>query len=119
MPPRKRKHRSDRNHVVYRLTCIPTGEVYYGLTVARGRAFKKSMMIRWKHHVRNALKYEKKTILYDRIREHGPEAWRFEVMEVVRGKQPAHDLELSLIKNAPSALNMEGLGRKKKRAAAV
>ena len=119
MPPHKRKGRSDRNHVVYRLTCIPTGEVYYGLTVARGRAFKKSMMIRWKHHVRNALKYEKKTLLYDRIREYGPEAWQFEVVEVVRGKQPAHDIELGLIKLAVKALNMEGLGRKKKRAAAV
>jgi hypothetical protein len=119
MPPRNRKHRSDRNHVVYRLTCIPTGEVYFGLTVARGRGFKKSMMIRWKHHVRNALKYEKKTILYDRIREHGPEAWKFEVVEVVRGKQPAHDLELSLIKDAVRALNMEGLGRKKKRVSAA
>ena len=119
MPPRKRKHRSDRNHVVYRLTCIPTGEVYYGLTVARGRGFKKSMMTRWKHHVRNALKYDKKTILYNRIREHGAEAWKFEVVEVVRGKQPAHDLELNLIKQATSALNMEGLGRKKKRVAAA
>ena len=119
MPPRNRKHRSDRNHFVYRLTCIPTGEVYYGLTVARGRAFKKSMMIRWKHHVRNALKYEKQTILYDRIREFGTEAWQFDVIEVVRGKQPAHDLELQLIKRAAMALNMEGLGRKKKRAAAV
>ena len=77
------------------------------------------MMIRWKHHVRNALKYEKKTILYDRIREHGPEAWKFEVVEVVRGKQPAHDLELSLIKDAVRALNMEGLGRKKKRVSAA
>ena len=77
------------------------------------------MMTRWKHHVRNALKYDKQTILYNRIREHGAEAWKFEVVEVVRGKQPAHDLELSLIKQATSALNMEGLGRKKKRVSAA
>ena len=80
MPPRKRKGRSDRNHVVYRLICTQTGETYYGVTVARGRAYKKSMLARWKHHVRNALVYGKETLLYDRLREVGPEAWKLEIV---------------------------------------
>ena len=114
MPPRKRKGRSDRNHVVYRLICTQRGEAYYGVTVARGRAFKKSMLARWKHHVRNALVYGKETLLYDRLREVGPEAWKLEIVSVIRGKQPAHDFERSLIKEHQPELNMEGMRRKKR-----
>jgi len=117
MPPRKRKGRSDRNHVVYKLICTQTGEAYYGITVARGRAFKKSMLARWKHHVRNAIVYRKETLLYDRIREVGPEAWKLEIVNVIRGKQPAHDLERQLIKEHQPELNMEGMQRKSKRSA--
>ena len=116
MPPRKRKGRSDRNHVVYRLICTQTGETYFGVTVARGRAYKKSMLARWKHHVRNALVYDKQTVLYDRLREVGPEEWKLEIVAVIRGKQPAHDYERHLIKEHQPELNMEGMRRKKQRA---
>ena len=119
MPPRKRKGRSDRNHVVYRLICTQTDETYYGVTVARGRAYKKSMLARWKHHVRNALVYGKETLLYDRLREVGPEAWKLEIVSVVLGKQPAHDFERSLIKEHQPELNMEGMRRKKRSVSAA
>jgi len=53
------------------------------------------------------------------MREHGVDSFRQEVLHIVRGKQQAHDLERLLISRMQPELNMEGLGRKKKRAAAV
>tara|TARA_A100001011_G_scaffold354543_1_gene397032 strand:- start:737 stop:1084 length:348 start_codon:yes stop_codon:yes gene_type:complete len=107
-----RKRRNDRNHVIYLLTCSETNRQYIGLTVARGRAYKKSAAIRWRAHVRNATQYELQTVLYDAIRATGAEAWDIEVFEVVRGKQAAHDRERELIAQRLPALNMEGMGRK-------
>jgi len=109
----KRKARNDRNHVVYKLICTSTGEEYFGITFARGRAFKKSMMTRWAAHVRNAIVYDKQTLLYSRIRSDGPESFRQEIVAIIRGKQAAHDMERSLIKTFKPALNMEGMGYRK------
>ena len=107
-----RKRRSDRNHVIYLLTCGVTGRQYIGLTVARGRAYKKSAGIRWRAHVRNALQYNLQTLLCEAIRSSGPDAWSVQVFEVVRGKQAAHDRERELIAQRRPDLNMEGMGRK-------
>jgi len=76
------------------------------------------MLARWKHHVRNALVYEKQTVLYDRLREVGPESWKLEIVAVIRGKQAAHNYERYLIKEHSPELNMEGMRRKKKRVSA-
>ena len=109
-----RKKRSDRNHAIYKLTCRPTGEQYVGLTVVRGRAFQKSVKIRWDGHVNHALVEQRQYLLQDRIRRFGPESFDHELMEVVRGKQPAHDREKSLIETLRPELNIECTGRKKK-----
>jgi len=114
-----RKKRNDRNHVLYLLTCITTGDRYVGLTVSAGRAFQRSAKNRWRAHVRNATEYGHDTLLYRAMREHGVDSFRQEVLHIVRGKQQAHDLERLLISRMQPELNMEGLGRKKKRAAAV
>jgi len=42
-----RKKRSDRNHVLYKVTCVDTGDSYVGLTVAQGHAYVRSVKIRW------------------------------------------------------------------------
>ncbi len=107
-----RKRRSDRNHVIYLLTCVPTGQRYVGVTVARGKAYKRSAKIRWEAHVRNATRYGLETLICQAIRDHGTEAFTRVVVEVVRGKQPAHDRERSLIDQMQPELNMEGMGRK-------
>lgn len=107
-----RKRRNDRNQVIYLLTCVATGERYVGLTVARSRAYKRSMNIRFEAHVRNATVYGKDTLLYSAMRAHGPESFEKEVLEVVRGKANAHRRELEIGRELGVELNMEGFGRK-------
>lgn len=106
-----RKRRNDRNHVIYMLTS-PEGERYVGVTFSRRRAFKRSAKIRWEAHVRNALDYDRQNLLSLAIRLHGPKSFTREVLEVVRGKQNAHDRERQLIRLLKPELNMEGMGRK-------
>jgi len=106
-----RKRRNDRNHVIYKLTA-PTGEEYVGVTFARGRAFKRSARIRFDAHCRNAFDYGHKTLLAMALRDHGRDGFTREVLEIVRGKQNAHDREREIIALIQPALNMEGMGRK-------
>lgn len=108
----RRKRRNDRNQVIYLLTCTVTGERYIGLTVARSRAYKRSMKIRFEAHVRNATIYGKDTLLYRAMRTHGPNSFSKEVLEVVRGKAEAHRRELEIGRELGVELNMEGFGRK-------
>ncbi len=97
--------------MIYQVTS-PIGERYIGVTFARNRAFKRSAKIRWAAHCRNALDYGHTTLLCDAIRLHGPDSFKREVLEVVRGKQNAHDRERELIRHCQPELNMEGMGRK-------
>ena len=106
-----RKRRNDRNHVIYQITA-PNGDRYIGITFSRGRAFKRSAKIRWEAHVRNAMDYGRMNLLSLSIREHGVNNFKREVLEIVRGKQNAHDRERELIQIIEPELNMEGLGRK-------
>tara|TARA_R110002060_G_scaffold22051_1_gene29906 strand:- start:748 stop:1131 length:384 start_codon:yes stop_codon:yes gene_type:complete len=109
--PCRRKSRSDRNHIIYQLI-TPSGERYLGVTYARGRAFKRSIKIRWEAHLRNALEYNRQNLLSVAIREHGSSNFHREILEIVRGKQNAHDRERELIQTLQPELNMEGMGRK-------
>ena len=106
-----RKKRSDRTHVIYMLTA-PNGDRYIGVTFSRGRAYQRSAKIRWEAHCRNALKYNHDTLIANSIREFGADSFERVVVDVVRGKQNAHDRERSLIAFMKPELNMEGLGRK-------
>lgn len=111
-----RKRRNDRNHVIYQIIA-PNGDRYIGITFSRGRAFKRSAKIRWEAHVRNAVDYGRMNLLSLSIREHGVKSFKREVLEIVRGKQNAHDRERELIKIIQPELNMEGMGRKVRQAA--
>jgi hypothetical protein len=104
----KRKKRSDRNQVIYLLTCAVSGKRYIGLTVARGRAYNRSAKLRLIAHKRNATIYNKDTVLYRAMREHGPNAFTTEVLEVVRGKAEAHKRELMVGRELGVELNMSG-----------
>ena len=104
MMVRKRK-RSDRNHVIYRVTCVDTGDAYIGLTVALGQAFLKSVKIRWQKHVSRA-KCENKTWNFcNALRMLDDCKWNYEVLEVVRGRKPAHQRERELIAKLRPSLN--------------
>ena len=106
-----RKRRNDRNHVIYQITA-PNGDRYIGVTFARRRAWKRSAKIRWEAHVRNALDYHRQNLLSISIRKHGPGRFTREVLEIVRGKQNAHNRERELLRLLQPELNMEGMGRK-------
>ena len=101
----KRKLRSDRNHVLYRVECIDTGDSYIGVTVAIGQAFLRSVKVRWQKHVSRAMNENKNWSFCTAIRNNAEAEWRYEVLEVVRGRKPAHQRERQLIAEFSPTLN--------------
>jgi hypothetical protein len=102
---RKRKARSDRNHLIYRLSV--NGLDYIGVTYVEGRSPKRSLKRRWQKHVRRALTEGRSWTLCQAIREHGPEAFEVQALEVVRGKELAHMVERHLIRELKPSLNTD------------
>jgi hypothetical protein len=100
-----RKKRSDRNHVLYKITCVDTGDSYVGLTVAQGQAFLKSVKLRWQKHVSRSVRENKEWTLYECLRENSDSEWTYEVLEVVRGRKPAHQREREIIRELSPSLN--------------
>lgn len=100
-----RKKRCDRNHVIYRVVCQDTGDSYIGLTVAVGRAFLRSVKVRWQKHVSRALKEDKQWNFCSFIRNNVDANYTYEVVEVVRGRKMAHERERELIKQYCPSLN--------------
>ena len=101
---RARKARNDRNHIIYCLTCITTGEQYIGLTVKVGSA-KDSIKVRVQKHIRRAVTENRDWTLCKAIREHGAENFTFGLVEVLRGKLAAHRREIEIIRSRNPALN--------------
>jgi hypothetical protein len=102
---KRRKPRTDRNHVVYRITNVVTGDFYVGLTVVRGGAIKKSLAIRWRGHQYKAFVERKDTTFCKAIRKFGPEAFRMEAEWIVRGKTEAHNCEREIVAECQPAYN--------------
>lgn len=100
-----RKKRSDRNHVIYQVTCVDTGDNYIGLTVAQGQAFLRSVKVRWQKHVSRALCEDKDWTFCDFIRTMPEAQYQYEVLEVVRGRKPAHQRERQYIAEYQPTLN--------------
>ena len=99
------KKRSDRNHVIYAVTCTDTGDRYIGLTVAQGRAFLRSVKLRWQKHVSRSIREDKNWTLYQFLRDNIEAEYTYEVLEVVRGRKPAHQRERELIAEFEPTLN--------------
>jgi len=103
-----RKRRTDRNQLIYQIWNTYTGESYIGITVSTGNTKKekeKALKVRWQKHVRRALTEGRDWTFCQAIREHGPEAFEREVIEVVRGKAAAHVRELEIIREIEAELN--------------
>ena len=100
-----RKKRSDRNHIIYKLTNEITLETYIGVTVSTGRAYKKSLRSRWLRHVYRATIEKSELTISQSIREHGTEVFTREIICIVRGKQDAFALEAQLINEYKPVLN--------------
>ena len=96
-----RKKRSDRNHVLYQLTIGE--ETYIGLTVAQGQAYLRSVKLRVQKHLSRAKKESKDWAICEALRE--ADLVEYEVLEVVRGRKAAHELEREYIREWAPSLN--------------
>lgn len=103
--PKKRKRRSDRKHIVYRIDNTITGEFYIGITVVIGNAFRKSLYGRFKKHIHRATFENKVWNLCNSIREYGEKAFVPTILEHINGKLNAHQRENELIKLLNPQLN--------------
>lgn len=98
------KKRCDRNHVIYCITA-ETGDQYIGLTVATGRAFLRAVKVRVQKHLSRAKCEDKGWALYSFLRDNPEVGLTYEVVEVVRGRKPAHQRERELIGEYAPSLN--------------
>ena len=105
-----RKRRTDRNQVIYYIQDVVTQEYYIGLTaVCFAGNVRKTLTRRMQKHMQRALTERKNWGLSCALREHGAERFIFGVIEVVRGKRPAHARETELINTLRPALNTFGV----------
>jgi GIY-YIG catalytic domain len=105
-----RKRRTDRNQVIYFIQDKVTLEYYIGLTaVCFAGNLRKTLNRRMQKHMQRALTENKDWGLSRALREKGAERFVFGVVEVVRGKRPAHARETELINTLQPALNTFGV----------
>lgn len=105
-----RKRRSDRNQIVYFIQDKVTFEYYIGLTALsfKGNVFR-TLRRRMQKHIQRALTENKDWGLSRALRERGADSFVFGVVEVVRGKRPAHARETELINTLQPQLNTFGV----------
>jgi hypothetical protein len=104
MDTKKRKPRTDRNHAIYQIECITTGDTYIGVTVC-GSSLRNALLVRMQKHARRALTENRDWALCVAIRTYGTKNFVYGLIETVRGKTPAHARERELIKQCNPALN--------------
>jgi len=105
-----RKRRTDRNQVIYFIQDKVTLEYYIGLTaVCYAGNVRKTLNRRMQKHMQRALTENKNWGLSRALCERGAERFVFGVIEVVRGKRPAHSRETELINTLQPALNTFGV----------
>ena len=100
---KRRKRRSDRNHLIYQIAI--QSKVYIGITHVANGSPKRSMRRRWLKHVQRALSENHAWPLCKAIRKYGPEAFDVSILEIVRGKLAAHQRERELIRQYNPKLN--------------
>ena len=106
----QRKRRSDRNQVIYFIQDKVTLEYYIGLTAMEFKGnIRKTLNRRMQKHMQRALAENKNWGLSRALRERGAERFVYGVIEVVRGKRPAHARETELINTLRPALNTFGV----------
>ena len=103
---KKRKPRKDRNHIIYKITIGKL--VYIGVTVLNESTIEKTLRFRLRRHKWRASKELKDTLLCQEIRKKGSDELIIEELMVVRGKEQAHETELSLIHRLQPQLNERG-----------
>jgi hypothetical protein len=105
-----RKRRTDRNQVIYYIQDVATQETYIGLTaMCFAGNVRKTLTRRMQKHMQRAMTENKNWGLSRALRERGAERFVFGVIEIVRGKRPAHARETELINSLQPALNTFGV----------
>ena len=100
-----RRKRNDRNYVLYQIVAEDTGDNYIGLTVATGRAFLRSVKVRVQKHMSRAKREDKNWALCEFIRKNPDAALTYEVLDVVRGRKKAYEIERQYIEEFQPTLN--------------
>ncbi|MGL6052631.1 MAG: hypothetical protein ACRC16_22065 [Aeromonas salmonicida] len=110
MAQTRRKPRSDRNHIVYRL--VINGQSYIGVTVKDTHNPRASVQRRVsKHWYRRKDETKRHWSLYQVLATlETREEIEFEVLNIVRGKSAAHTLERELIREVQPTLNTDTRG---------
>ena len=105
-----RKRRTDRNQVIYFIQDTVTLECYIGLTALSFKGnVRNTLRRRMQKHMQRAMTENKNWGLSRALRERGADRFVFGVIEVVRGKRPAHARETELINTMQPALNTFGV----------
>jgi len=106
MEKRTRKRRQDTKHALYMIVIVNvvTNEHYVGITVC-GSQINRALKIRWQKHVRRAVTENKSWALCNSIRTHGAEAHVMLLVDIVRGRKPAHAVEREIVNSCAPALN--------------
>jgi hypothetical protein len=102
-----KKRRNDRNYIIYQITATNNGatDTYIGLTVARGKAYFKSVAGRLGEHFARAEKFYQ-TRRFSRYIHDNPNAtYEYEIVEIVRGRKAAHEREVGYIDTLRPTLN--------------
>jgi len=103
-----RKKRTDRTHIIY---MIESGtDFYIGVTAKTQSTVKKSVLVRCNKHIYRMRSEDKSWMLYETMRERGTDSFTVRVLDVVRGKAAAHNLERSLIRSMKPNLNTDVRG---------
>jgi len=99
-------HKANSNQVIYKLTNRVTGEFYVGLTVAAfGKDFLRAARARFNRHVCRARRENKQWALCLSIRKYGRPSFEVSVIDVIRTKQVAHQVEIAYINSLQPQLN--------------
>lgn len=87
------------------IECPQTGDRYVGVTVATGKAYLKSVKVRFQKHMSRAkCEQAKEWKLYEAIRSNPQANWKTSILEIVRGKA-AFQREREIIRQISPNLN--------------
>ena len=100
-----RKKRNDRNYILYGIHSPNTGDTYIGVTVATGRAFLRSVKVRFQKHFSRAKCESKDWAFCEFIRQNRDAEFQYGVIEVIRGRKAAYQRERELIAKYQPTLN--------------